>query len=222
MIPFIERDLIRKHALEARELYVKISGRPLTFPLPLEDMFYALFNLETIYDTDGHLNKIQPGLLGCLFPDGHPSPFYGKDKIIAVNQTPSIGFDPTRYSAQHTIAHEGMGHYVMHFLKGTTGKKRDRPAFCRNGTKDPLEWQADFAAGEFTQPAAKVAWILDGKEPPEFINVDVYEKAYRQFFGTTRTGMEMRLKVLGYQMVNARNDWAGPTGKPSKKPFASH
>jgi len=183
-------------------------------------MFYTLFNLETIYDTEGILNGIESGLLGCLFPDGHPSPFMGKDKIIAVNQTPTLGFDPTRYGTQHTIAHEGMGHYVLHFLKGTSGKKTDQPAFCRNGTKDPLEWQADFAAGEFTQPATQVSWILDGKKPPEFINVDVYEKPYREFFGTTRTGMEMRLKVLGYQMVNTRNEWAGSVGKSSRKPIS--
>lgn len=218
MIPYLERIVIQKHAAEARDMYVKITGRPLSFPLPLEDMFYTLFDLETIYDTEGCLNKIEPGLLGCLFPDGQPSPFMGKDKIIAVNQTPIAGFDPTRYGAQHTIAHEGMGHYILHFLKGTTGKKNDRPAFCRNGTKDPLEWQADFAAGEFMQPEKEVTWILDGKKAPECINVDVYEKAYREFFGTTRSGMEMRLKVLGYQMVNARNSWAGSVGKSSSKP----
>src|SRR2546425_6108094 len=136
MIPYLDRDLIRKHATEAREAYAKITGRPITFPLVLEDLFYTLFGLETVYDTEGRLNNIEVGILGCLFPDGHPSPFMGKDKIIAVNQTPAPGFDPTGYGAFHTIAHEGMGHYVLHFLKGVTGKKTDRPSFCRTGTKD--------------------------------------------------------------------------------------
>lgn len=212
MIPYFERDLIRKYAAEAREEYSRLIDRPISFPLNLEHMFDVLFGLQIVYDTEGILNDIEVGIIGCLFPEGHPSPFSGKDKLIVVNFTATPDFDPTHYSDQHTIAHEGMGHYILHFLKGIAGEKADRPAFCRTKKKDRLEWQADFAAGELTQPADQVAWLLDGKKSGEIINVDLYERAYRQYFCVTRSGMEARLKALGYEMVNTRNEWAGPVG----------
>ena len=165
--------------------------------------------LETVYDTDGKLNKLGDGIIGCLFPDGHWSPFGGKDKIIAVNLTPASNFNPTVFSDSHTIAHEGMGHYVLHFLKGVTGKAVDRPTYCRTGgRKDPLEWQSDFAAGELIQPADKIAWILDGKQPGEIVNLELYEKNYREYFGANRMMMETRLKALDYKLLNAKYSWA--------------
>jgi hypothetical protein len=164
--------------------------------------------LETVYDTDGRLNNLGEGIIGCLFPDGQRSPFGGKDKIIAVNLTPSSNFDPTVFSDAHTIAHEGMGHYVLHFLKGVMGKAVDRPTYCRTGKKDSMEWQSDFAAGELIQPADKIAWILDGKQPGEIVNVELYEKNYREYFGANRMMMEARLKALDYKLLNAKYPWA--------------
>jgi hypothetical protein len=209
MIPFLRREVIRQHATEAKVLYEKRIGRPVTYPLNVEDFFYVLFGLETVYDTEGRLNNLGDGIIGCLFPDGHRSPFGGKDKIIAVNLTPASNFDPTVFSDAHTIAHEGMGHYVLHFLKGVTGKAVDRPTYCRTGgKKDPLEWQSDFAAGELIQPADKIAWILDGKQPGEIVNLELYEKNYREYFGANRMMMEARLKALDYKLLNAKYSWA--------------
>ena len=71
-----------------------------------------------------------------------------------------------------------------------------------------MEWQADFAAGELTQPLDRVVWLLDGNQPGEIINLDLYEKNYREFFGANRTMMETRLSSLGYKLINARNPWA--------------
>jgi hypothetical protein len=208
--PFVSRAKIGKYAAEARAQYERHSGKPLRYPLPLEDIFADLFGLNVVYDTEGLLNGLGDGIIGCLFPDGHQSP-WGKDKIIAVNLTSTADFNPEAFGQQHTVAHEGMGHYVMHFLKGIGERKQNRPRYCRtDDRKDSMEWQADFIAGEFTQPADKVAWLLDGKKPPEIINVEVYATNYRDFFGSTRSGMEMRLKELGYKMVNTRNEWAGP------------
>lgn len=208
MIPYLERELIRQYACEARALHEKRTGKPTSYPLNVDDFFYDLFGLQVVYDTENVLNRIESGLLGCLFPDGHPSPFGGKDKIIAVNLTPTPEFDPTPFSSLHTIAHEGMGHYVLHHLKGITGGKSDRPTYCRTRIKNPLEWQADFAAGELTQPLDRVVWLLDGNQPGEIINLDLYEKNYREFFGANRTMMETRLSSLGYKLINARNPWA--------------
>jgi hypothetical protein len=39
MIPFLRRELIRQHATEAKVLYEKLIGRPVTYPLNVEDFF---------------------------------------------------------------------------------------------------------------------------------------------------------------------------------------
>jgi len=68
MIPYLRRELIRQYAIEARGLYEKRVGRPVTYPLNVEDFFYVLFGLETVYDTAGKLNQLGEGIIGCLFP----------------------------------------------------------------------------------------------------------------------------------------------------------
>jgi len=194
-IPYLHRDVIRKNTLEVIKEYEKRRGKKTEFPIDSGDVFDILFGLETVFDTNGVLNDIDKRIIGCLFPDGHPSP-WGRDKQIVVNAT-KVGedkiektaegrlrirvcsFDPTVFNENFTIAHEGMGHYVHHFLKGITGEKMDRPIYCRSNDYSPLEWQANFAAGELTQPFDKVKWILDGKEPPEIIDVELYGYNYR-------------------------------------------
>jgi hypothetical protein len=207
MIPFFERELIRKYTREALQEYERVRGKGITFPLDVADVFDKLFGLETVFDDQGIINQRSgDGIIGCLFPDGHPSP-WGRDKLIVVNVTKSPSFNPMRYNDNFTIAHEGVGHYILHFLKGITGEKRDRPEYCRTQDYSPLEWQANFAAGELTQPFEEVIWLLDGKKPPEIINLDLYEKNYREYFGASRAMMEGRLNTLGYKFFNARYDW---------------
>jgi hypothetical protein len=223
MIPFLAKDKIRTYTLEVLKEYEKRRGKKTDFPIDAGDVFSALFDLETIFDTEGRLNEIDKGIIGGLFPDGHPSP-WGRDKQIVVNAT-KVGedkcektvkgfrikfcsFDPTVYNDNFTIAHEGMGHYVLHFLKGITGENLSGPIYCRSNDYSPLEWQANFAAGELTQPFDKVKWILDGKEPPEIIDVDIYRKNYREYFDASQGMMERRLTALGYRLINARYKWA--------------
>ena len=207
MILFLERELIRKYAQETLQEYERVRGKGIAFPLDVVDVFDRLFGLETIFDDQGIINqRLGDGIIGCLFPDGHPSP-WGKDKLIIVNVTKNPSFNPMRYNDNFTIAHEGVGHYILHFLKGITEEKRDRPEYCRTQDYSPLEWQANFAAGELTQPFDQVIWLLDGKIPPEVIDLDLYEKNYREYFGASRAMMEGRLNTLGYKLFNARYDW---------------
>jgi hypothetical protein len=57
-------------------------------------------------------------------------------------------------------------------------------------------------------PAGKVRWLLDGKEPGELINLDLYENRMIEYFGANRMLVETRLKVLGYRLMNPRYPWA--------------
>lgn len=79
---------IRKYALEVLQQYERKRGKKLTFPIDAADIFDRLFGLETIYDDRGILNQTIGGkIIGCIFPDGCPSP-WGKDKLIVINVTP--------------------------------------------------------------------------------------------------------------------------------------
>jgi Zn-dependent peptidase ImmA (M78 family) len=128
----------------------------------------------------------------------------GTRQTHRLNVTPSTLFDPTGYSDNFTIAHEGMGHYIFHHLKGVGKEKNKLPEYCRSHNDySPLEWQANFAAAELTQPIDQVIWLLDGKKPPETIVLDLYEHHYREYFGASRSMMEVRLKTLGYQLCRA-------------------
>jgi len=223
-IPYLRKEEIRKNTLEVLKEYEKRRGKKTQFPIDCADVFSLLFDLDTVFDTEGMLNSIDKKIIGCLFPDGHPSP-YGRDKLIVVNAT-QIGedkiekitdgririqfcsFNPTVFNQNFTIGHEGMGHYVHHFLKGITGEKMDRPIYCRSNDYSALEWQANFAAGELTQPFDKVKWILDGKEPPEVIDIEIYKGSHRGYFDASQAMMEIRLHSLGYGLINNRYPWA--------------
>ncbi len=207
-VPFVRADIIQQYAAETLRAYEARVGE-LVFPLDLADMFDILFGLTTIYDNTGALDRLYgSGVIGCLFPDGHVSP-WGKDKLIVVNALSAY----ERFSYSHTIGHEGGGHYVLHFLKGIGWSGGAKPMYCHEvgqnaRRKDPLEWQADRFAGELVMPVERVQWLLDGKKPGEVINLDLYADNFRKFFGTSRAQMEKRLVDLGYKLIGAKYPWA--------------
>jgi len=205
---FIPIGTIRKYAEEVLFEYGRAVGR-VEFPLDVADVFDRLFDLQTVFDDQGVLDRTYgPGVIGCLFPPGQSSP-WTKDKLIVVNAAPEYrGFSPT-----HTIAHEGGGHYILHFLQGVRPEIASRPVFCRDVgnnafKKHPLEWQADRFAGELVMPVDRVKWLLDGKEAGEVINLDLYARNFQEHFGTSRAQMEKRLVDLGYLLAGPRYEWA--------------
>ena len=60
-------------------------------------------------------------------------------------------------------------------------------------------------------PVSKAMWPLDGKQPPEPINLELYEKLMVEYFGANRSIVEVRLKELGHKLMNSRYEWAGYT-----------
>lgn len=213
-VPYVSVDLIRRCAYDVLDLYQRRRGKKRVFPLAPEDVFEQLFGLITIYDDAGVINEAYgEGIVGCLFPDAQPSPWGGRDKVIAVNVTRTLRFDPTKRSAEFTILHEGMGHYILHHLRSLTGEPLQRAVYCRDigptrRKKPRLEWQADRAAGELMMPVDQVTWLLDGKQPPELINLELYEAQMMDYFGANPSIIEVRLKELGYKLMNPRNAWA--------------
>ena len=212
-VPYLEIEQIRAHTDEARRLYHRARGKQEIYPLDGQDFCERVLGLSTHYDEQGVINRQHgEGIIGCLFPDRQPSP-WGKDRLIVVNLTATDTFDPTTRNQTFTILHEGMGHYVLHFLKQVTEQTLQGAAFCRDiGVPSPpksrLEWQADRAAAELMMPPDRVTWLLDGKQPPEIINLDLYASPLIGYFGANRTMIETRLTSLGYRTINACHSWA--------------
>lgn len=130
-------------------------------------------------------------------------------KLIVINAVPGY----QGFSHSHTIAHEGGGHYILHFLQGVGPEAASRPVFCRDvgnnlAKKHPLEWQADRFAGELVMPLERVKWLLDGKEAGELINLELYARNFQEYFETSRAQMEKRLVDLGYLLTHAKYEWA--------------
>jgi hypothetical protein len=220
---FYNKARIRQHVLHLVQQYEQRMGHSVTYPLDPAPMFSMLFDLDVIYDHEGQLNHMKSDIIGCIYPDGCPSP-WGRDKLIVINITKKTTdggisgktyqaevFDPTRYDERFTVAHEGMGHYVMQFLQGIREPNTSLPPFCRSSTLSPLEWNANFAAGELLMPLKKILWLLDQKPPGEIIDLDLYAKHFTEYFGIHRRMMEARLKALGYRMFNAQQPWADYT-----------
>ena len=117
-------------------------------------------------------------------------------------------FNPETRNDAHTIPHEGF-HYVLHFLQGIMGAQYRKPIYCRTLDQASfLEWQADFGAGELLMPHVEVTWVLDGRQPPEFIEVEQYWSGFHAHFNANRMQMEARLCTLGYRLMGAEYDWA--------------
>ena len=60
-------------------------------------------------------------------------------------------------------------------------------------------------------PRGKVSWLLDGKQPPEIINLDIYGSNFRAYFGVSQAAMEKRLFDLGYKCAFGRYAYANVT-----------
>jgi hypothetical protein len=205
---YIPIGTIRKYAEEVLFEYERKVGC-LNFPLDVADIFERLFELQTVFDDRGVLDGAYgSGVIGCLFPPGHSSP-WGRDKLIVINAGPAY----QGFSHSHTIAHEGGGHYILHFLQGIGPDAASHAVFCRDignsaTKKHPLEWQADRFAGELVMPAGRVQWLLDGKPAGELINLELYAKNFQEYFGTSRAQMEKRLVDLGYLLARPKYEWA--------------
>lgn len=164
------RSALRNQAEETARIlsaeYVRRVGKE-KFPRNLDvmmDVAQVLFGLDVVFDEEGTLNDKfgeDDLIIGCLFPDGHPSP-WGRDKIVAVNMTgprccreaePRLAelnrqkrergesgvmihccnkVHPAHFNQNHTIAHEVIGHYAIHHKKTETVSPTSRPVYCRN------------------------------------------------------------------------------------------
>jgi hypothetical protein len=207
---FFNQQYIRQRAMDVLREYRRLRGKPAKYPLDPSDIFATIYGLDTIYDHEGVLNEHGEGIIGCLYPDGNDSP-WGRDKLIVVNVSritqsyPSTGtqrtrFNPTVFNERFTVAHEGFGHYVLQFQQGIGDDQPNVPPFCRSHHHSPLERNANLAASEILMPLDEVIYVLDDKQPGDFIEVPEYAARFKHHFAASQAMMEIRLKELGYGM----------------------
>jgi hypothetical protein len=59
-------------------------------------------------------------------------------------------------------------------------------------------------------PADKVAWVLDGRQPGDTLDIRREGYSFREFFGVSQEAMEKRLYDLGYRCQHGRYKYARP------------
>jgi Zn-dependent peptidase ImmA (M78 family)/transcriptional regulator with XRE-family HTH domain len=215
---FLPIKLIERYASEALRLFAdscQVDIEDLEFPLDAELLVRKVFQLKVHYDAEGVLDQMDSTLLGCLYADGMPSP-WGIDRLIVVNASRRF----QSVTDNFTILHEG-GHYVFHHPLDVQSFPNEGK-YCRNedvaakSRVHPREWQASRFASEVLMPKAKVSWLLDGKAPPEVINLDIYGPQFREYFGVSQAAMEKRLYDLGFKCAFGRYAYANVTAIEGK------
>jgi hypothetical protein len=216
---FIPLDTIERYAEEALNLFAGRHSSESLFPLDAELLVRELFGLDVYYDDGRLMESLAPNLLGCLYADGMPCPATGRDRVIMVNDSPRF----QRVTAAFTILHE-LGHFLLQYPKDAVALAS--VSYCRSGDVQPTgqvrvpsrEWQASRFASELLMPKDRVLWLLDGKEPGEVINLDIYGRTFRMFFGVSQAAMEKRLYDLGYRCAMGRYAYANITRVPAGRP----
>jgi hypothetical protein len=209
---FIPLETIEAYAADALRLFAGRHGGQDSFPLDAELLVKELFGLDVFYDGGGLMDGIAPNLLGCLYADGMLCPATHTDRIIMVNDAPRF----RSVTAAFTILHE-TGHFLLHYPKDAVAPAT--ASYCRSSDVQPAnrtrvpprEWQASRFASELLMPKDRVRWLLDGKEPGEIINLDIYGQNFRRFFGVSQAAMEKRLYDLGYKCAMGRYAYANIT-----------
>lgn len=208
---FVPLEIIEAYAEDSLRLFAEKCGGGVSFPLDAERLVRELFNLEVYYDDGTIMDAMDAHLLGCLYPEGMVCPATGSDGWIMVNDAPRYRGVTTEF----IILHEG-GHWLLHHPKDAVATENS--AYCR--TEDfqprwsrvpPREWQASRLAAEILMPRERVSWLLDGKQPPEVINLDIYGERFREYFGVSQAAMEKRLHDLDYKCAFGRSAYANVT-----------
>ena len=209
---YVPLEIIEAYAEDVLSQFAKRCGGEVSFPLDAERLVREVFGLEVYYDDGTIMDGLATGLLGCLYADGMPCPATGTDRVILVNDSPRFRGVTTAF----TILHE-VGHLLLHHPLDAVAA--ESTAYCRTADVvpprwsrvPPREWQASRLAGEILMPKDRVRWLLDGQDPGNVINLEIYGPQFRDYFGVSQAAMEKRLSDLGYKCAFGRSAYANLT-----------
>lgn len=167
-IPYLSEQVIERASEGLLYDFYRSRSAAIEWPVPLEDIVEKHLKLRIEFD-DLHRRfdltrpeeTEQSDLLGAIF-------FH--EQLIVMDES----LDPEEHPAMEgryrfTLAHEAAGHWLLHrhLFAGDPaqtslfGAANASSVLCRSSAaKDPVEWQADFAAScaLMPQPLVRAAW----------------------------------------------------------------
>jgi len=175
-VKYLPRERIEGEALSLLAEYGRRFGAVERPPIPVEEIIECLLQLDLGFDD-------LPRMLGM--PDVLGATWVGEKRVLI-----DESLDPTFPTAvegryKFTIAHE-IGHWQLHrhyFQSDPAQASLFTPSpepsiVCRTGSrKDPIEWQADYFAGQLLMPKEMVfeAWEARHGSLEPYVAVDEIE-----------------------------------------------
>lgn len=157
-VPFMTPEAIEQDTNSLLAEYARARGVIIAPPIPIEDILEKHLKLGIEFDDTHSLFGIPrsgtaPDILGAMF---------FKDERIVIDES----LDPEEHPAMEgryrfTLAHEGGGHWRLHrryfnYNPEQAGLFEDpvtTSVICRSSqVKEPVEWQADYAASCLLMP----------------------------------------------------------------------
>jgi Zn-dependent peptidase ImmA (M78 family) len=181
--------------------YYDVTNASRTSPVDLELFAEAVMGLKIVDVNMAMLDFAGVDgsrILGGLYPEGQY--FNHEDRVIIVD---ALIDRPGR--KRFTVAHE-TGHFSLHVRKGKSmpWNRTERPFLCRDAgkfAKDPLEYQADCYASALLMPKALFPTLVTHNIE---IDLERYGRLLQNAFQVSRQAAEIRLKTLGYGIINGK------------------
>lgn len=199
-MPYLSADMIERQASLDLLNYVKISKKPIKYPIYPDEIVQVLWGVEMEYPE--HIEDAGgEEVLARFLPD---------KKLIQVNSSPALRGTEGRLS--FTIAHEA-GHVSLHnFLAAI---EREKIELCRSSDAGTIiEWQADKYAAALLMPQEAV-WQaileLECINEDKVIDLRIHAKNLMAYFKVSRAALENRLFGMGIAITNTL-----ATHKPKK------
>lgn len=162
-VPWLPRETIEGEASKVLSGYGSMIGRPLSPPIPVEDIIERYFGLRLSFeDLEQRLGR--KDILGATFV---------RERRIVIHR--GLLDDHPEGRMLFTCAHEA-GHWVLHreFVDEAERGAVRRSIICRTAdARKPVEWQADYFAACLLMPkdALKEAFLqVCGCERLEILN----------------------------------------------------
>lgn len=182
--------------------------------------------LEIGFDADDLVDKLDLGLVWDDVPENGGPVILGlldpNDRVVVLNQRHLAELEANGGRLRRfTVAHE-IGHWLLHAdaaRSGTLSLLQDGRVWCRTGSRDPVERQADMFAGRLLIPQDLLRAELPGTDWHGW--PIVYRLADR--FVVSATAMMVRLSELGW--AHRDSDDTPMSGRPpvegqAQLPFA--
>lgn len=181
---FVPYQRIERFAADTLRTFQRMTGNPIQLPIDIDIIGELLYGIVWEYAL-----LDDPKILAAL---------YAGSRTVKINELHAPTFKEKSGFERFTKAHE-IGHWIMHVDQAVLGidclpgLEREERVLCRDGTKNSIEYQADYFAASLLMPADLV---IDLSRTKDLCNwPDLY--AIAESFDVTITALKVRLERLG-------------------------